>query len=97
MDNLQLASIVGGGLITLFSFSFGIFWKLLKNTEESINKRIDGLVSSYGQLTEKARLDYVDITFVRKDVHTLEYMNLFREIRSVDEKLDKFIVNYQNK
>ena len=44
MSNIQLwqfAGIIAGGLITLFSFSFAIFWKIISDVKKSAHARID--------------------------------------------------------
>lgn len=101
-----------GLLITIFSFSFGIFWKIIKDTENSINKKIDSLKEDKDEthkkifdeisivkekINDKTAFSYVDGTFTRKDTHAIEYAHVLKSLQDLNAKIDQLLNEKESK
>lgn len=99
MSELQIALSVGAGLIALMGFSFGVFWKIISSVKLELGGRCDDMQTEITSLQEKVSdkmpYTYGDLTYQRKDTHTLEVSNLMLAISNLTKKFDDFVVEYK--
>lgn len=95
MELWQIAGLVFGALVTFLAFSFGVVWKLMQEVKKSVHSRINLLERTVDHVQKdcisSASIKYVNDTFVRKDMHTLEYTTLLNKIEELAKKMDTFI------
>lgn len=95
MNEWQLASIIVIGLVTVIGFIFNWGWNVIQETKKSVHARIGALEEDMNKAIDSGTdnrnktMSYVDMTFVRKDVHSIEYTNLMAQIHALEMKIDK--------
>ena len=78
MNEWQIASWVGCGLIALFGFSFGVFWKIMQDVKKSAHARIDRIETGLG--------DYAKLSAVNG-----QYEHLSQAVNNLSTRIDNLI------
>ena len=95
MNEWQLASIIVIGLLSIIGFIFTWGWNIIQETKKSVHSRIGAVETELSKAIDlgtdnrKQLMSYSDMTFVRKDVHSVEYTNLIAQIHGLELKIDK--------
>jgi len=90
MNEWQLVGYVGAGLIGLFGFSFGIFWKIIQDVKKSAHARLDRMenrMTDYVKSSEiNGQLRKIDTSLVemRADSNT--------KFTSLTDRIDNLIL-----
>ena len=102
-STINLATVVSivGALVAIQGLTFTIFWRIFESAKKSTHKRIDELKSTCDIQREKLgekgdrepMYNYMDSTFVRKDVHATEYNIVIEKL----EELKKLVENIRKK